>query len=40
MTMSLHLGSDGWRAVISNELAFDIALDYHPAVQELVPVPC
>jgi hypothetical protein len=40
MTMSIHLGSDGWRAVISDEFAFDIALDYHPAAQELVQVPC
>jgi len=38
--MSIYLGIDGWRAVISDEFAFGIALDYHPAAQALVQVPC
>lgn len=38
--MSIYLGIDGWRAVNSDELAFGIALDYHPAAQALVQVPC
>lgn len=38
--MSIYLGTDGGRAVISNEFAFHISLEYHPAAKELVQVPC
>jgi hypothetical protein len=38
--MSIHLGTDGWRAVISDEFASGISLDYHPATQDLVQLPC